>query len=125
MLLIGLAYSTSAVYYFGRESQMKMPTESIAQGGREWDVRMVKPRGLTGTDGDKKTTNSDADDEESPKQRFGEGDDVEYALTETAYCDETQTPATKDGGWQMVCRSKVGERIVGGGFLGVWKKMKK
>lgn len=69
---------------------MKMLTESIAQGGREWDVRMVKPRGLTGTDGDKKTTNSDADDEESPKQRFGEGDDVEYALTETAYCDETQ-----------------------------------
>jgi hypothetical protein len=25
--------------------------------------------------------------------------------------------------WSLVCRPKVGERVVGGGFLGVFKKM--
>jgi hypothetical protein len=31
---------------------------------------------------------------------------------------------TKDEGWQMVCRPKVGDRIIGGGFVGVWKKQR-
>ena len=26
--------------------------------------------------------------------------------------------------WKMICRPKVGGRVVGGGFIGVWRKMK-
>jgi len=29
----------------------------------------------------------------------------------------------EDSRWSLVCRPKVGDRVVGGGFLGVFKKM--
>ena len=29
-----------------------------------------------------------------------------------------------DSEWSLVCRPKVGDRVVGGGFLGVFKKMR-
>ena len=35
----------------------------------------------------------------------------------------SENPVSDDNGWEMVCRPKVGIRISGGGFVGVWRRM--
>jgi hypothetical protein len=82
-------------------------------GGREWDVRPVKPR----------TQKVEA----APEPIVTGGDDAEVSSdvesrdAEQEQADNVaQTP--DEGKWAMVCRPKVGERVVGGGFLGVFKK---
>ena len=93
-------------------------------GGREWDVRFVKPRDETRSgiaevaelvnDRDKGTS------ADSPEQ----GAAVKATETEEQDHEETQALGKQDTGWRMVCRPKVGQRVLAGGFLGVWKKMK-
>ncbi|EME49578.1 hypothetical protein DOTSEDRAFT_164087 [Dothistroma septosporum NZE10] len=77
-------------------------------GGREWDVRFVRPRTLkTGLGAD-----SEAEQGHGLVEAIDEGDTSELPM-----------PALKDDErWSMVCRPKVGDRITGGGFLGLWKK---
>lgn len=63
-------------------------------GGREWDVRPVQP-------GKRKSAQREAELEV-----------------------ETGSPSSvAENPWAMVCRPKVGVKTVGGGFLGVWRKM--
>lgn len=92
-----------------------------SSGGREWNVRAVKPRAA-----DRDATRQEALEEEEAETaessaigdvNNGEGDlglDKEDALDE---------PASNER-WSMICRPKVGDRIVGGGFLGVWRKQR-
>ncbi|KAK0515664.1 hypothetical protein JMJ35_001698 [Cladonia borealis] len=93
-------------------------------GGREWDVRFVKSRAETRSgfaevaqlvnDGDEGTSDDDP-------QRDAV---VKAAEIEKLGHEETQAFGKQDPGWRMVCRPKVGQRVLAGGFLGVWKKMK-
>lgn len=89
-------------------------------GGREWDVRSVIPRAvvqsqmLAKSDPRGESEDSDADKEagaacQSSKSRDGE---------------EAESLTKQDAGWEMICRPKVGHRVAGGGFVGVWKKMR-
>ena len=89
-------------------------------GGREWDVRPVKPRVQkvqiepepVSPDGESAEISSD------DASRDAEQEQAESAVAPDA--NSSQTP--DEGKWAMVCRPKVGERVVGGGFLGVFKK---
>lgn len=93
-------------------------------GGREWDVRFVKSRNETrsGTAGvaqlvnDRDKGTSDEDHERGAVVKAAEIDKPDH--------EETQALGKQDTGWRMVCRPKVGRRVLAGGFLGVWKKMK-
>ncbi|KAK4983323.1 hypothetical protein LTR50_007302 [Elasticomyces elasticus] len=86
--------------------------------GRRWDVRAVKPRASlkkragveNGLEAEVGELGSDDDDESAAKAR-----DLEEAKAPI----ESET----NDRWSLVCRPKVGERIVGGGFLGLWRKM--
>ncbi|KAK0101385.1 hypothetical protein ONS95_006560 [Cadophora gregata] len=69
-----------------------------AVGGREWDVRLVTPRAAKNELGEKQ--NPVVDDAEGLKV--------------------SETP--NDGG-EMVCRPKVGGRVSGGGFVGLWRRI--
>jgi len=86
---------------------------AVGVGGREWDVKPVRPRKWL---------------KEASARKQAEKDD--RAGTEEGIGDEGLTGAEEpvpvydeDGGWELVCRPKVGQRVVGGGFVGVWKKM--
>nr|OQO15896.1 hypothetical protein B0A51_16315 [Rachicladosporium sp. CCFEE 5018] len=81
-------------------------------GGREWDVRPVIPRAARPV---VQAGSETADD--NPDDSAVEIDDPEKV--EGATATEGSADTSK---WSMVCRPKVGERVVGGGFLGVWKK---
>ncbi len=84
-------------------------------GGRLWDVRYTKVRNKDNTratvDEPVVEPNSD-DDEASSEDNENQGkDSVHQELREKEEM-------------VLVCRPKVGDRIVGGGFVGVWRKMK-
>lgn len=77
--------------------------------GRRWDVRLVRPRGS----------------KESRAQNEVEADRI-IEPTDTAptsdleSSEEVHTQAAPEN--VMVCRPKVGERIMGGGFVGLWNR---
>lgn len=80
----------------------------VGVGGRDWDVRLVKPRVLL-----------KAEAEASKMKEQSEAvSDLDSAS------DGESLPSTiKDAGWAMVCRPKVGSIVTGGGFLGLWRRM--
>lgn len=85
-------------------------------GGREWDVRPVKPRTQKVEAAPEAVAISGEDAE---VRSDAESRDAEQEQAENV-ANPSQTP--DEGKWAMVCRPKVGERVVGGGFLGVFKK---
>ena len=83
-------------------------------GGREWDVRPVKPRPQKVEAASEPVATSDDD---------AESRDAEQERAENVAVSDANSSQTHDEGkWAMVCRPKVGERVVGGGFLGIFKK---
>ena len=82
-------------------------------GGREWDVRMVKPRALASNLKDQATES--ASDEDVVRITGESREDV----------SGVKVPFDPDRGWEMVCRPKVGIRITGGGFIALWRKMER
>lgn len=103
---------------------------SIGVGGREWDVRRVKVR--TPRDGRGPVMTA----EQSPPMAVTEESSTESEVVvsnENPDVVELISPpgiTNGDNGsdgepvdrWEMVCRPKVGVRVVGGGFVGLWRK---
>jgi len=85
-------------------------------GGRVWDVRAVKPRAAIKAQGDRMKTLDSAGEEGLLSADFSE----EKSRDE----EQVQALATHGQGWEMICRPKVGGRVSGGGFLGVWRRMR-
>jgi tRNA (adenine57-N1/adenine58-N1)-methyltransferase len=90
-------------------------------GGREWDVRTVRIR---------------AKERKKAEAILKEGSamsDTESSVDSTAEpTGDESMPETLGAGataetekeWALICRPKVGERVIGGGFLGVWSRMR-
>ena len=94
-------------------------------GGRQWDVRSVKPRALLRKDNTKPINVTKAVQNESqngqdqlPIVQNEPSDKEAAAVGPQAHEDDD------DFGWEDICRPKVGEKVIGGGFVGVWKKMR-
>lgn len=83
--------------------------------GRLWDVRVVqtKSRG-------KLTTEAKEDKASEPTEESS--DESSSTSADEAANDSVPEKARDES--VLVCRPKVGERIVGGGFVGIWRKMK-
>lgn len=89
-------------------------------GGREWDVRAVKPRRKADfAKTAEEAVDSDAAAAEDSGVEVSRDGEVDRAVTPAVAPAEEE----KDE-WKMVCRPKVGDAIVGGGFLGVFRKMR-
>ncbi|KAH7126694.1 S-adenosyl-L-methionine-dependent methyltransferase [Dendryphion nanum] len=95
-----------------RENNLPFALDQVIELGaaniRQWDVRAVRPR----------ATLSNAENSESQSKHDApiEG--------QTARDDELATDlAREQEEWAMVCRPKVGEKVIGGGFLGIWRRM--
>lgn len=98
-------------------------------GGRRWDVRSVRPRALIKSEAEKENNLAIASAVETgpSKEAIGESQDSPVQIgSDIMGRDEEQARMLDDqeGGREMICRPKVGEMVTGGGFLGVWKKMR-
>ncbi|KAK5740047.1 hypothetical protein LTR17_004945 [Elasticomyces elasticus] len=82
-------------------------------GGREWDVRAVKPRARQQA---RDVVDGDGDGEARAQEDSG------VELSSSNEDDAQGKSAGEEEGWKMICRPKVGELVVGGGFLGVFRK---
>ncbi|TAQ89098.1 hypothetical protein B7494_g2597 [Chlorociboria aeruginascens] len=95
----------------------------IGVGGREWDVRPVKPRALLRAEQEARKLNA-----EGAKVSEEEGESTEGEATgrsEQSEEDTSESSISEDSGWEMVCRPKVGMRTTGGGFIAVWRRMER
>ncbi|TKA81190.1 hypothetical protein B0A55_02618 [Friedmanniomyces simplex] len=104
-------------------------------GGREWDVRAVRPRANQKADAGIETKASVVGEEEDSASGGGaESETREDSGVDVRKGEEKVEQGSKaaepddgggGGGWKMVCRPKVGELVVGGGFLGVFRKQRR
>ncbi|KAI9692187.1 MAG: hypothetical protein M1822_006417 [Bathelium mastoideum] len=97
--------------------------ESSRSEGKVWDVKPVRTRVM-----EKRTKASEGSESELKQENTendGQQSDSELEEPETTERDDEQTTESerRDREYVMVCRPKVGEKIVGGGFLGIWRKM--
>ncbi|KAI9849640.1 MAG: hypothetical protein M1837_002765 [Sclerophora amabilis] len=119
-------------------------------GGREWNVRFVRPRAVVkaelkemveravmkeGTATLSRDTGSDVEETKVEGDGgFDEGktskpDGLTFSPKEAeddkennSGIEEDSESKSKTSSFEMICRPKVGARIAGGGFLGVWRK---
>ncbi|KZF25020.1 S-adenosyl-L-methionine-dependent methyltransferase [Xylona heveae TC161] len=102
-----------------RQQRLPLVLEQVVElgagstGGREWDVRAVRPRVLDRMQAQPASDSSD-----------GESTANGQSPNEAQETEKPQTTDSREDGWEMVCRPKVGARVVGGGFLAIWKRMK-
>ena len=98
-----------------REQKLPYVLDQVVELGasfvREWDVRAVKPRA-----GSKKV-------EVQPDTPAGEGATDPPGAQEARDGELAQDLGKQEDKWVMVCRPRAGQQIVGGGFLGLWRRM--
>jgi hypothetical protein len=105
---------------------------SVGVGGKEWDVRSVKPRARVKAEALAKQKAAESQGKES--QEIAEGglgaslEAEQHEVDSTGAVNTVESKAelpaaSDDSGWEMVCRPKVGLRIEGGGFIGLWRRM--
>jgi tRNA (adenine57-N1/adenine58-N1)-methyltransferase len=96
-----------------REHKMPYLLDQVIELGagtiREWDVRAVKPRAT------QRNTEPLSDDETTTPQ-------IQQLARDTELSEDLAKQGEK---WAMVCRPKAGQQVVGGGFLGLWRRMEK
>ncbi|CZS90093.1 related to tRNA (adenine-N(1)-)-methyltransferase [Rhynchosporium agropyri] len=89
---------------------------TIGVGGREWDVRLVTPRASKKVI--KETEDVNVPGDEVVKDR-SDSDAMSIGGNESS----EQIGDTSSVDSLMVCRPKVGTKVSGGGFVGVWRKI--
>jgi len=101
-----------------REHKMPYLLDQVIELGagtiREWDVRAVRPRAPV-KKAQPEQPSEPSSDESADSGSGQEGRDNE--LKEDLSKQEEK--------WVMVCRPKAGQMVVGGGFLGLWRRMEK
>lgn len=93
-------------------------------GGREWDVRAVKPRAIiqAGNSNGALPIGHNLVQNKANENMTSANEDILGISLEDI--DAAEAHLKEDTAWEMVCRPKVGDRVIGGGFLGVWEKMR-
>jgi len=94
-------------------------------GGRPWDIRAVKPRALKTKESEPTAGTDDVETEEVEREPSSPGvtrsqKDNNFPLEVEEGRKEIQDG---QGDWEMICRPKPAAIYMGGGFVGVWRKM--
>lgn len=92
-------------------------------GGKEWDIRAVRPRVLA-QPGHANQNGSRSMDSTQENAVGGAVQETENGGQESSVDDGAVSGPRAEGdhGFEMICRPKAYARVVGGGFLGVWRK---
>jgi ribosomal protein L20A (L18A) len=86
-------------------------------GAREWDVRIAKIRSV-----EKEAAQKTASAAEVTEPGFWRSIIERVWSSQAPQVTPEKSTPPKD--WAVVCRPKYTDRIVGGGFLGVWRRMR-
>ncbi|KAK5139521.1 hypothetical protein LTR04_003517, partial [Oleoguttula sp. CCFEE 6159] len=119
---------------FAMEQVVEMGSGS-GVGGREWDVRAVRPRILTRKENTERDAKLEQQDQKSKaevnsastiacEEEAKEGMKSRDQEQAESLKEQVRSKPEEEQGWTLVCRPKVGDRVVGGGFLGIWRRMR-
>jgi hypothetical protein len=108
-----------------RDKAMCLQMEQVLElgegisNGRVWDVRLARKR---------KSSNSvspmqAALDRKKPTQEAADTNEQEPVDGEPDSLQKAESNSSGDEDSVMVCRPKVGKMTIGGGFIGIWRKM--
>ncbi|KFY27352.1 hypothetical protein V493_03546 [Pseudogymnoascus sp. VKM F-4281 (FW-2241)] len=97
--------------------------QAAGVGGRVWDIRAVRARSFLRAEAAEMEKAEGSEEGVEGAEGAGEGSGEE-AVAETA-AKEAEPLKPEGDGWNMVCRPKVGDRVVGGGFVGVFRRIDK
>lgn len=102
-----------------REQKMPYLLDQVVELGagtiRQWDVRAVRPRAsLKKAEAHQPPDSSSESATESANEQTARDDELAKTL---AQAEEEK--------WAMVCRPKAGQQVIGGGFLGLWRRMER
>ena len=114
--------------------QLKLPLEldrvlelgATMTGGREWDVRAVRPRSK---DRPKVTVTIPEDESSAPVETetnamdSNEPPHIETIPMHTEDEEQVQVLREEEPDWEMICRPMYGSLVTAGGFVGMWRKM--
>ncbi|KAL3476385.1 S-adenosyl-L-methionine-dependent methyltransferase [Aspergillus californicus] len=89
--------------------------------GRLWDIRFAMKKSRA--DPSSWVSSSGAPVEAEPESESGADSEETATSKEETPSEEIQQPQAKESESVLVCRPKVGSRIVGGGFVGIWRKV--
>ena len=97
-------------------------------GGKQWDIRAVKPRALVQAEHERRFGGHIKDS--TPENAVNENvaSSIEHTSDEGSDAtilrntEKAEALAKEQQGFEMICRPKPFARVVGGGFLGLWKK---
>lgn len=105
---------TSVVMKLKAENKSSLWLEKVVEigagvgvGGKDWDVRPVKPRSLV------KAEVAAAEHSEV----------IPEAIRHIVGAAEKRASSSTDDSWSMVCRPRAGSKVSGGGFVAVWRRM--
>jgi hypothetical protein len=107
----------------GVKLQMEMVLE-LGEGisnGRVWDVRLAKKRARSNGASSRHTDNQALDE-----KSVGKGGDAgakDVSASEGDSLQNAEVEPSHDDDPVMVCRPKVGKMTIGGGFIGLWRKI--
>jgi hypothetical protein len=106
-----------------RENRLPYLLDQVIELGavRQWDVRAVRPRSSVKVEAARTSAIENTDPSDPTPS---DGSAAELVGGQEARDTELSAALASDNEkWAMICRPKVGERVVGGGFLGVWRRM--
>ncbi|MCJ1442749.1 MAG: hypothetical protein MMC23_003246 [Stictis urceolatum] len=129
-----------------REERLGLVLERVLEvgtgmaGGREWDLREVRvrpprserrPKAVVGGEEAFASETEAVEVQDEKRGSSAEGSEAEAEIGSEGQTDASSVLAASDvaaeikqGRREMVCRPKVGIRTSGGGFIGVWRKMR-
>ena len=93
--------------------------------GKEWDIRAFKPRARVQAEQDERGPSQSTDAEPSSRRESQisiEDRGYQGPKAHTAEVKNTDALFEEQQGFEIVCRPKAYARVVGGGFVGLWKK---
>ena len=96
--------------------------QAAGVGGRVWDVRAVRARSFVRAEA---AEAEKAEGAEEAVESGTEGSEAEAEAVAETTPKEAEPLKPEGDGWNMVCRPKVGDRVVGGGFVGVFRRVVK
>lgn len=95
----------------------------LCEGGREWDIRMVRPRASQGVSS---TAADGMDDQQMEDEQDSLVSSVEESLDSKDDRDllnvEASSTEDNDKKLKFICRPKIGLRVTVGAFIGLWKR---
>jgi hypothetical protein len=111
-----------------RDKGLKLQMEKVLElgegvsNGRVWDVRLARKRARPNDSGPTMRESQSVD--ETNTSGKGSGADASEATgSDTDSLQSAEVEASRGDDSVMVCRPKVGRMTIGGGFIGLWRKV--